>query len=81
MAKKRKQTRRSISVKGITYQRIKDFVSAQDPPQSISGYIEGVVKADLDEKGIPVPECLKEIPREKKKQYEDDPPWGNHFTF
>ena len=81
MASKRKQTRRSVSVKGITYQRIKDFTAAQDPPKSISGYIEDLVKADLDKRGIPVPEFIKEVPRKKKKEFEDDPPWGNHFTF
>ena len=81
MGSRRKQTRRSISVKGITYQRFKDYCEAQNPPKSLSGYIEDIVRDDLDKKGVPVPKALKEVPRAKKKDFEDDPPWGNHFTF
>lgn len=81
MSKTRKQTRRSISVKGITYQRIRDYFKQDDPDRSVSGYIEDLVKADLDKKGIPVPKFLVVPTKPKKKDHEDEPPWGNHFTF
>lgn len=76
---KRRQTRRSISVKGITYQWIKDHCDSEGI--SVSGYIEELVQEDLDKKGIPKPTILRQKPRPKKKDFEDDPPWGNHFTF
>ena len=78
---RKKQTRRSISVKGITYQWIFDYCQGQDPPLSISGFIENVTQEYLEKTGVPRPTVLKERPRAKKKEFEDDPPWGNHFTF
>lgn len=78
---RRKQTRRSISVKGLTYQWIFDFCQSQDPPLSISGFIENVVQDRLDQTRIPRPKVLTARPRAKKDDFEEEPPYGNHFTF
>ena len=70
-----------MSVKGLTYQRIYDYCQQQDPPMSMSGFVEEVAHKYLDEKRVPVPELVTTTKRKKKKTHEDDPPWGNHFTF
>ena len=41
----KKQTRRSISLKGLTYQRVKEYCEAQD--RSISGFLEELVEKKL----------------------------------
>ena len=42
----KRQTRRSISVKGITYQRLKDYCEACG--LSVSGYLEDIIAEKLD---------------------------------
>jgi hypothetical protein len=46
----KKQTRRSISVMGKTYRRLVHHTDATG--ESVSGYIERLVKADLDAAGV-----------------------------
>ena len=53
----KRQTRRSISVKGITYQRLKDFCDTNG--LSVSGYLEEIIAERLDAAGVPVPTVLK----------------------
>jgi len=53
----KKQTRRSISVKGITYKRLKNYCEAQGV--SISGYLEEILADKLDEAKVPVPTVLE----------------------
>lgn len=50
----KRQTRRSISLKGITYQRLKELCDSQG--LSLSGYIEGIVVEHLDAENIPLVE-------------------------
>jgi hypothetical protein len=76
----RKQTRRSISVKGLTYQWIYDYCAKCDPPKSISGFIEDIVKDKLTAERVRFPtEITNRAPG--KKRNEDEAPLGNHFTF
>ena len=49
---KKRQFRRSISVMGRTYRRLVAHAIATQ--QSVSGYLERLVKADLDAKGVPL---------------------------
>jgi hypothetical protein len=56
----KRQTRRSISVKGITYQRLKDY--CEDNGLSVSGYLEDIIAEKLDAAGAPVPTVVKREP-------------------
>jgi hypothetical protein len=73
----KRQTRRSISVKGITYQRLKNYCEAQGV--SISGYLEAIIAEKLDVAGVPVPEKVE--PRPKPKTLPSDEIISQHFTF
>ena len=74
----KRQTRRSISVKGITYQRLKDYCDAQG--KSVSGYLEELIAEKLDAAGVPVPTVLK--PRPERKAIGDaEEIVSQHFTF
>jgi hypothetical protein len=73
----KRQTRRSISVKGITYQRLKNFCDAQS--LSISGYLEDLIAEKLDAANVPVPEKVE--PRAKPKAPVADEIISQHFTF
>ncbi|MBL9107125.1 MAG: hypothetical protein JNL82_39875 [Myxococcales bacterium] len=73
----KRQTRRSISVKGITYQRLKDFCESSG--LSVSGYLEDIIAEKLDAAGVPVPTVVK--PRPVQKVGESDEIVSQHFTF
>lgn len=76
----KRQTRRSISVKGITYQRLKDFCDATNT--SVSGYLEDIIAEKLDAAGAPVPTVVK--PRPQRKPESTSQPEeivSQHFTF
>ena len=87
--KKRVRTdkRRSISVKGITHQRLKEYCDAQG--KSVSGYLEEIVAEKLDAAGVPVPTELRPSkPRGSKgsesgplKTTEIDAIADEYFTF
>ena len=74
----KRQTRRSISVKGITYQRLKDFCDAKG--RSVSGYLEEIIAERLDAAGVPVPTVLKPRPT-RKQEPEAEEIVSQHFTF
>ena len=74
----KRQTRRSISVKGITYQRLKDYCDAQGC--SVSGYLEEIIAEKLDAAGVPVPTVLKARP-ERKPETATEEIVSQHFTF
>lgn len=74
----KRQTRRSISVKGITYQRLKDYCDATGC--SVSGYLEEIIAEKLDAAGIPVPTVLKARP-ERKPETQAEEIVSQHFTF
>ncbi len=73
----KRQTRRSISVKGITYQRLKDYCESSG--LSVSGYLEDIIAEKLDAAGVPVPTFVK--PRTATKLVEADDIVSQHFTF
>lgn len=77
----KRQTRRSISVKGITYQRLKNF--CEDNNVSVSGYLEQIIADKLDAQNVPVPEKVEPRPTAAPKQAEPDQPSivSQHFTF
>lgn len=72
----KKQTRKSISVKGITYQRVKDYCDKEG--RSVSGFLEDIIAAKLDALGVPVPTVLrpKALPTPSPAR-----PGNTHFTF
>jgi hypothetical protein len=74
----KRQTRRSISVKGITYQRLKDFCDTNN--LSVSGYLEEIIAERLDAAGVPVPTVLKARP-ERKADTQPEEIVSQHFTF
>jgi hypothetical protein len=74
----KRQTRRSISVKGITYQRLKDFCDTNS--LSVSGYLEEIIAERLDAAGVPVPTVLKARP-ERKSEEQPEEIVSQHFTF
>lgn len=45
---------------GRTYARIQ--IATEDTDESVSGYIERLVKADLDARGVPTPERPRPAP-------------------
>ena len=74
----KQQTRRSISVKGITYQRLKDYCDGQRT--SVSGFLEEIIAQQLDAAGVPIPTILKPRPQRKLSD-NDDSIVSAHFTF
>ena len=78
----KRQTRRSISVKGITYQRLKNFCEAQN--LSVSGYLEDIIANRLDEANVPVPERVDPRPEPTGKPagpHDPDEIISQPFTF
>jgi hypothetical protein len=74
----KRQTRRSISVKGITYQRLKDYCDTNE--LSVSGWLEDLIAERLDAAGVPVPTALK--PRQPRAAAQpEDEIVSQHFTF
>ena len=73
----KRHTRRSISLKGITYQRLKNH--CEDEGFSISGYLETVIAEKLDAAGVPVPTKLE--PRKPPPPPVADDIISQHFTF
>lgn len=78
----RNPNRRSISVKGTTYQRLKNY-QERTGEASISGFTENLILRALDEANEPVvrPE---DVPKPKPKPKKEKPTHGNGsgvFTF
>jgi len=75
----KKQTRRSISLKGLTYQRLKNLCERRE--ESISGFVERLVAEKMDEVGEPIPEKV-DPPEPKPLTPEEINQGGSqHFTF
>ncbi len=74
----KRQTRRSISVKGITYQRLKNYCENQNV--SVSGYLESIIAERLDEANVPVPEKVEPRPSASKEPVTENI-ISQHFTF
>jgi len=70
------QTRRSISIKGLTYQRLQKYCDEHD--KTMSGYLEELLAEKLDQLGVPEETVLlpRPIPKKKPEDFA-----GSHFTF
>lgn len=75
----KRQTRRAISVKGITYQRLADYCKAEG--RSVSGFIEDIVAEKLDAAGVPVPEVLRPRGPTTKKSIDIEEQCAACFTW
>lgn len=73
----KRQTRRSISLKGLTYQRLKNHCDATG--KTMSGYVEKLILDKLDELGVPEETILQLPPPRPEKKPEKFA--GSHFTF
>jgi hypothetical protein len=73
----KRQTRRSISVKGLTYQRLKDHCDKEG--RSVSGFLEDIIAENLDALGVPVPTVLRPPPAPPTPKPEKIP--SQYFTF
>lgn len=72
----KRQTRRSISVMGRTYARLDHHTKTTG--ESVSGYIERLVAADLDARGVPV---FDKLPPVKPREPNMDDVGSGIFTF
>lgn len=75
----RRQTRRAISVKGLTYQRVKKHCDERG--QSISSFVEELIAKKMEELGIPEETVLKPRPSSSKTVVRDPNNVSQHFTF
>lgn len=74
----KKVTRRSVSLKGLTFQRMQKYCYEAGVP--VSGYLEELIRADLEHKGRPQETVLE--PRTTKIARTPAPQWGSgvvHF--
>lgn len=77
--RKRTDGRRSISVKGLTHQRLKDYCDAQGT--SVSSYLEEIIGEKLDAEGVPVPTKIRPSKKTSKGPKVDEDHVSQHFTF
>lgn len=70
-------TRRAVSVKGLTWQWLKNYADANG--KSMSGALEEIVAERLDEAGVPVPEKVDGHEPQRSKPVEKI--ISQHFTF
>lgn len=75
------QTRRSVSLRGLTYQRLKNH--CESTGESVSGYLEILIGADLTARGVPVPDKIEPTPPKQPPPTDDevDEISSQHFTF
>lgn len=78
MPTKHRTKRRAISVRGITYQRLANYLeTATDGPRTISGFIEAMITEKLDAAGVPVPTEVKPCKNRPAPEIKH----GQYFTF
>jgi len=74
----KRQTRRALSIKGLTYQWIKDYCDQEG--RSVAGFVEEIVKEKMASLDIPEPTAL--LPRPKpNKSPEPEDITSAYFTF
>lgn len=73
----KRQTRRAISVKGLTYQRLKKH--CDEKGISVSGFVEEIIARRLDSLGVPEETVLEPRPPRPKSPVGDFQ--GSSFTF
>ncbi len=79
--------RQSISIKGLSYQRLKDYCDAQG--KTVSGYIEEITAEKLNAAGVPMPNVPVALAEKKKRKAErereekaaEEEIQSQHFTF
>ena len=72
----KKQTRRSISIRGTIYARIKNYCDAEGI--ACSAYVEKLVTEALDAAGVPVVKVAPAYPKRVRPEPEIT---SQHFTF
>lgn len=72
----KKQTRRAVSVKGLTYQRTKNHCEKHG--LTVSGFVEEAINKKLDELGVPEETVLEPRPVRQSRRSDYS---GSHFTF
>ena len=78
-------TRRSVSIRGITYQRLKNYCASKGI--SISGFLEEIIADKMEKAGQAVPTAVEPKPgRVAKVQVEREEKRvetqaSNHFSF
>lgn len=75
----KKQTRRSVSVKGLTYERLMDL--AQRRGETGSGMLEILIHERCEAEGVPMPTVLRPRPEKKRAALEAEEIRSQHFTF
>ena len=63
---KKRQTRRAVSLKGLTYQRLQAYCYSNE--LSVSGYLEDLIRETLDAAGQPEETVLRPRPEAKKPE-------------
>lgn len=76
MGSRRRDNRRDISMRGITYARLK--AHCQNTGDSISGTVEGWLTEGLDALEVPVPTSVDPRPSEEPEE-PTEPMGGVHF--
>jgi hypothetical protein len=70
------KNRRAVSIAGLTYARLRSC----EP--NASGYVERLIKADLDARGVPLADAPLPWKKHERSIDEDlDEHIGHHFTF
>lgn len=67
------QKRRCVSIKPLTYQRVKNYCRVRN--RSISGLLEELIERALSSAGEPVPERIDLAPKERAQVV------AQHFTW
>lgn len=73
----KKQTRRSISVTGLTYQRLEAYCKAED--RSVSGLLEEIIHAKMDDVEQPRETLLR--PKPNGVKHVNPPTAGGVFSW
>ena len=79
MAGRNRRNRRSFSVAGITYQRLKDYCDKEG--LSVSGLLEDIITDEMDAARVPVPKQLRPIGPVTKKSLDLEEAVSKGFTF
>ena len=67
----KRQTRRSISIRGLSYQRLQDYCEQEG--RTISGWLEDVISERMAAVRFPEPTVLRPRPASKRVKAEDLP--------
>lgn len=78
MPSRKPTTRRSISIRGLTYERLAAIAARED--KSMSGLLEDLIAAAGDAAGIPQPLALKPRPRPRRERNLENI-ISHHFTW